>query len=54
MKLVVVIFAMTVTSLMVFKTCVHGKMFNCKMTEEPTMAEKLQTGTQMTTETGGI
>ena len=38
MKLVVVIFVMTVTSLMVFKTCVHGKMFNCKMTEEPTMA----------------
>ena len=35
MKLVVVIFAMTVTSLMVFKTFVHGKMFNCKMTEEP-------------------
>ena len=37
MKLVVVIFAMTVTSLTVFKTFVHGKMFNCKMTEEPTM-----------------
>ena len=38
MKLVVVIFALTVTSLTVFKTFVHGKMFNCKMTEEPTMA----------------
>ena len=37
MKLVVVIFALTVTSLTVFKTFVHGKMFNCKMTEEPTM-----------------
>ena len=29
---------MTMTSLKVFKTFVHGKMFNCKMTEEPTMA----------------
>ena len=38
MKLVVVIFALTVTSLTVFKTFVHGKMFNCKMTEQPTMA----------------
>ena len=28
----------TMTSLKVFKTVVHGKMFNCKMTEEPTMA----------------
>ena len=26
------------TSLKVFKTFVHGKMFNCKMTEQPTMA----------------
>ena len=41
MKLVVVMFVMTMTSLKVFKTFVqrqHGKMFNCKMTEEPTMA----------------
>ena len=29
---------MTMTSLKVFKTFVHGKMFNCKMTEEPTMS----------------
>ena len=47
MKLVVVLFVMTMTSLKVFmtmrslkvfKTFVHGKMFNCKMTEEPTMS----------------
>ena len=29
---------MTMTSLKVFKTFVHGKMFNCKMTEEPKMS----------------
>ena len=49
MKLVVVMFVMTMTSLKVFKKIVQrqifnckkivdGKMFNCKMTEEPTMA----------------
>ena len=38
MKLVVVMFVMTMMSLKIFKTFVHGKMFNCKMTEEPTMA----------------
>ena len=49
MKLVVVMFVMTMTSLKVFKKFVQrqifnckkivdGKMFNCKMTEEPTMA----------------
>ena len=38
MKLVVIMFVMTITSLKVLKTFVHGKMFNCKMTEEPTMA----------------
>ena len=49
MKLVVVMFVMTMTSLKVYKKLVQrqifnckkivdGKMFNCKMTEEPTMA----------------
>ena len=38
MKLVIVMFVMTMTSLKVFKSFFHGKMFNCKMTEEPTMA----------------
>ena len=49
MKLVIVMFVMTMTSLKVFKKIVprqnfnckkivEGKMFNCKMTEEPTMA----------------
>ena len=49
MKLFVVMFVMTMTSLKVFKkifqrqifNCkkiVDGKIFNCKMTEEPTMA----------------
>ena len=37
MKLVVVMFVMIMTSLKVFKTFIHGNMFNCKMTEEPTM-----------------
>ena len=49
MKLVVVMFVMTMRSLKVFKKIVlrqilnckkivDGKMFNCKMTEEPTMS----------------
>ena len=40
MKLVVM-FVMTMTSLKVFKTFVHGKMFNCKMTEEPFVHGKM-------------
>ena len=49
MKLVVVMFVITMKSLKVFKKIVQrqicnckkivdGKIFNCKMTEEPTMA----------------
>ena len=54
MKLVVIMFLMTMTSLKVFKKIVQrqifncknivdGKIFNCKMTEEPTMATAEET-----------
>ena len=32
------VFIMTMTSSKVFKTFVYGKMFNCKMIEEPTIS----------------